>query len=578
MPTFVDLFAGCGGFSVGLRAAGWTSIAEVEIDNWACETLRANFPESRVLEADIRTIADEDILALGSVDLIVGGPPCQGFSVAGSTQFGVDDPRNELFRWFLHWVQLLQPRVAMIENVPAILGRSTIDGTVVNAVRETLAPFGYRVDAKVLNSADYGVPQSRRRAFIVMTRGKGDFKFPSATNGNASVQTDLFDHLRPYTTVGQALSDLPEIDAGEGSDEPVPYPVPAQNDYQRVCRGQQRAVANHVAMKHTARLVERFRMIAPGQSLKDVPQSHGQIANRTGEKVDKPFKYNNYRLASEKPSLAIPASFQSLFLHPTRHRNLTAREAARLMGFSDDFIFRGKRTTMSWEKNLSQYNQIGNAVCPPVARALGQEVLKYLMNFQEDESFAQRDQIIIDKNRLVSVSIIPQFRSKLPKEIVSDLRSACADIGEFEQTFRHKGLEIPTVALALAVIVAEAECCSICSPDLAPWAHHDGKMCFLISKDGNDSLLENEQDHGLDYHLRSVLNVNKEIGHLVGERLSESGIVELITLPNPRTGRSVRGMQVLKHNWISQDLADRVLHALHICTGQSLDSRVMANA
>ena len=141
---------------------------------------------------------------------------------------------------------------------------------------------------------------------------------------------------------------------------------------------------NHDAMKHLDRLIERFKIIKQGQSLKDVPISHGQIAYGSGEKVEKPFKYNNYRIRGDRPSLAIPASYQSLFIHPYLNRNLTAREGARLMSFPDWYEFSGPRTSMSWEEGLSQYNQIGNAVCPLVAKALGKSIKNFLENNKFD--------------------------------------------------------------------------------------------------------------------------------------------------------------------------------------------------
>ena len=568
MPTYIDLFAGCGGFSVGLRSAGWTSLAEVEIDAWACDSLRANFPQSRVIESDIRGISDDEILQLGPVDLIVGGPPCQGFSVAGSTQFGISDPRNELFRWFLHWIELLRPRAAVIENVPNILSRQAGGAKIVSSIEATLSPLGYTVSAQILNSASYGVPQARRRAFIVMLRNENPFEFPVPTRAMTSAEYDLFTHLKPFTTVGEALSDLPPIAAGEGVDTPVPYASGAANDYQRWCRGDQNKVSNHIAMKHTARLVERFKMIAPGKSLKDVPLSHGQIANGTGEIVTKPFKYNNYRLDPDKPSLAIPASFQSLFLHPFLDRNLTAREAARLMGFPDNFVFKGKRTTMSWEKNLSQYNQIGNAVCPPVATEIGSSLLQQIDFSAPLVKSTHHFDASPNRKKLDRQYSVPQFYRHLPDDLIYQLNNESSCLGQMEESFRFKGSEIPSSSLLLALILAEAKACPVCSPVYAPNARHDGVMCFLISKDDNASLVENEQDHGLDYHLRVVAGIKNQVGHFVGERLSELGFVELTSLQNPRTGRRVRGMRVLKKSVITEATSRRVLDAIQDCTEQ----------
>lgn len=544
MATFIDLFAGCGGLSSGLRSAGLTPIAEVEMDAWACETLRANFPEGRIIESDIRQIDDETIKTFAGVDVIAGGPPCQGFSVAGSTQFGIDDPRNELVFWFLHWVELLRPRVVLIENVPGMLSRTRDERTLLDAIKGELEPLGYGVTARILNAADYGVPQSRRRAIIAAVLGGSAFPFPKATHksNDDRSQTDLFDALPPFTTVGEALSDLPSIDAGEGSDEHQPYASAPQSAYQARLRLGSDSVANHIAMKHTRRLLDRFAVIQPGQSLKDVPLEYGQRANLTGTTSKKPFKYNNYRLDAKKPSLTIPASFQSLFLHPEKNRNLTAREAARLMGFGDTFVFKGKRTTMSWEKHLSQYNQIGNAVCPPMAEALGLATLEALQCAASPLSASISR--FPRKKSLQKASSLPEQTTGLTEGTIKKLNELAAEMGERSPTFRKASFTIPSATLPLALALATNGACPVCSRDAAPYGKHEGSFIYLISKEDTDSLRLNEQDHGLDYHLRTMLGINHQVAHLVGDRLVELGLVEEAQILNERTGRQVRGFTV----------------------------------
>lgn len=544
METFIDLFAGCGGFSVGLRRAGMRSLAELEIDAWAAATLRSNFKNSEVIEDDIRNITDEKILQYTGVDVIVGGPPCQGFSVAGSTQYGLFDPRNELFYWFLHWVELLLPKIAVIENVPTILTKSKEGVTVLDAVKERLEPLGYTVKAKILNSADFGTPQARRRAFIVASRRGVDFVFPRVTHSQQSDQKGLFQTVLSYVTVGEALSDLPDLRSGEGSDDLVPYETAPQNRYQEYVRAGSSGVCNHIAMKHTSRLIERFKVIKPGQSLKDVPIEYGQIAKITGEKVKKPFGYNNYRLDPSVPSMTIPASFQSLFLHPFQNRNLTAREAARIMGFPDSFVFKGKRTTMSWEKHLSQYNQIGNAVCPTVAEALGRELIRALASANPDIAAAPPS-LTRPPLPLKRAEQIPVLLGTIPEE----LRNRLAEVGKEwlkspNTVFQSQGFSVPVETLPAAILFARWRECPLCSPDVAPHGHHTGTICFLISKDDLHSLRENKQDHGLDYHLRASLGLNHQVGHLVGEKLGELGFASIKDIQNERTGRKVRGIEV----------------------------------
>ena len=172
--------------------------------------------------------------------------------------------------------------------------------------------------------------------------------------------------------------DLPQISSGEGA-EVMEYTVAPQNEYQRWARENSNVVHNHVAMRHTSRLIDRFKNIGFGQSVADVDKSHQQRQRGDASRISgKVFSQNNMRPFPNRPSPTIPASFQSNFIHPYLDRNFTAREGARLQSFPDSYIFCGKRTTMSWEKNLSQYQQIGNAVPPLMAKAIAQNIIEYL--------------------------------------------------------------------------------------------------------------------------------------------------------------------------------------------------------
>ena len=217
---------------------------------------------------------------------------------------------------------------------------------------------GYDVEYKVLLASDYGVPQNRERVIIIGTRHDLGLKprHPESL------------HLDHKVTVDEAISDLPQIKACEGL-EVMNYPIKPQNEYQALMRQNMQYVTNHIAMHHTKRLIDRFEAIKPGQSLVDVWETHGSVKRGApGEKSDVKFGQNNQRLWGNQPAPTIAASFQSNFIHPHLNRNFTAREGARLQSFPDDFIFEGMRTKMSWEKGLSQYQQIGNAV--PVLMAV----------------------------------------------------------------------------------------------------------------------------------------------------------------------------------------------------------------
>ena len=178
-------------------------------------------------------------------------------------------------------------------------------------------------------------------------------------------------------TVDMAVSDLPPLEAGEGT-EYQEYATAAQNAYQRWARQRSDGVYNHVAMRHTKRLIERFKIIQHGQSVADVPHEHSALKRGDPSvKSGKVYSQNNMRVFGDAPSPTVAASFQSNFIHPHLHRNFTAREAARLQSFPDTYVFKGKRTTMSWEKHLSQYQQIGNAVPPLLAKAIAKNIARY---------------------------------------------------------------------------------------------------------------------------------------------------------------------------------------------------------
>jgi DNA (cytosine-5)-methyltransferase 1 len=259
-----------------------------------------------------------------------------------------------------------------MENVPGIRSLRLRSGQSAESVIVAEAEqLGYNVHVIQANAANYGVPQARVRVFFIGLHSE----LPFTPSRLRPVVTHTPDR---HVTAWQAISDLPYIEAGESGDG-LEYVSAPGNSYQEWARHGTAGVVNHVAMRHTARLVERFKVIKVGQSVDDVPPEHGQ--RKRGQPTvfsGKSFGQNNMRIDPNAPSPTVPASFQSNFIHPHLHRNLTAREGARLQSFPDWYTFCGSRTTMSWEKNLSQYQQIGNAVPPLLARAVAQSVKEYL--------------------------------------------------------------------------------------------------------------------------------------------------------------------------------------------------------
>lgn len=376
----LDLFAGAGGMTLGFRNAGIKSIGAIEIDRFAAESFSYNFPDIPMYHRDIYSFSDEEISSLFSgVELIAGGPPCQGFSVAGPTQYGIIDKRNTLIMEFFRFVKILRPKVCVLENVKGILnGKLNANEKALSIYIKEMANIGYVSEVFLLQAANFGVPQYRERVVVVSTFDST--KMPKEIKGKFYGESN-------WVKVKDVFGDLPVINSGEGSNEGVPYKSAPLSAYQEYIRNGSSVVTNHVAMKHTKRLIERFAQIPQGGSLLDVPAEYGQrMRNGTELDVKKRYKTNNQRLNPDKVSNIITASFQSTFVHPYLNRNLTAREGARLQSFPDSFYFCGPRTLMSKslltrenrsdEIGLSQYNQIGNAVPPRLAEAIGDIILR----------------------------------------------------------------------------------------------------------------------------------------------------------------------------------------------------------
>jgi DNA (cytosine-5)-methyltransferase 1 len=379
-PRVVDLFAGAGGLTLGAEWAGCTSDIAIEIDAWACETLALNNPGVRVHQGDLREVSDDWVRREVSAhpDLVVGGPPCQGFSRAGPSQKDPKDPRNSLFREFVRIVRLVEPKLVLMENVPGILRARTATGApVAEIIRAELESLGYQVRPVMLHAEEFGVPQIRRRVFFLASlEGLPERPLPTHRAGDA----ELFDEGRPVLTVRDAIGDLPTVDVGFKGPTAA-YDREPFNDYQALMRaGAGREVGNHVPMRHSPRMVARFAEIAPGQGQSSVTDEHAPRRRvRAEDQGPGTYDQNNRRMHWDRPCHTLAASFYANFLHPELHRNFTPREGARLQSFPDRYVFCGKPTVVSQkllaregrhaERHLCQYNQIGNAVPPLLAKA-----------------------------------------------------------------------------------------------------------------------------------------------------------------------------------------------------------------
>ena len=384
--TVVDLFSGCGGLALGFKWAGFKTLLASDVDENCEKTYTYNFPEVPFIKKDLREVSTNDIKhhISESADVVIGGPPCQGFSLANKNRNKVkDDPRNELFYEFVRVVTDLQPKAFVMENVRGLL--SMQKGKVIQLMKDEFenAGLGYEVDYKVLLASDYGVPQNRQRVIMIGIR----------KDLNKAPEFPIKSYENPVT-VWEAISDLPQIQASEGK-ESMAYNSEPQNAYQEFVRQKSNMVSNHIAMRHTQRLIDRFKVIQAGQSLAHVPAEHAAVKRgKPTEKSKIVFSQNNQRLHGNKPAPTIAASFQSNFIHPYLNRNFTAREGARIQSFPDDFIFQGMRTKMSWEKGLSQYQQIGNAVPPLLGFAIGKALKSTLQNNKQSKLFKVFSDII----------------------------------------------------------------------------------------------------------------------------------------------------------------------------------------
>jgi len=391
----LDLFAGAGGFGLGFRlSGGFKVICSLEVDKWAVQTLKANNSDKqKVIHDDIRLFDTPEKIKAAcpeQPDIIIGGPPCQGFSHAGLKD--PKDPRNSLFRNFAQWVDVLKPKVFVMENVKGILtGKNENEEKVIDIIKAVFESIGYTIAIWELNAANYGVPQSRERIFIVGNSVKTEITAPPITHYLPEEKKKLNGSakgLQKAINVIKAIGDLPKLGAGEGVEKAILATKP-KNDFQRQIRGKKSELYNHVTMAHTKRVVMRYEQILSGFELDEIPEElRVRKRNGNGEMSDVQYRSNYRHLKPQMISHTIPASFYSNFIHPNQPRNITSREAARIQSFPDDYIFKGKRTQISSkmlkqlgkedENYLSQYNQIGNAVPPLLAKAVANRLLDYL--------------------------------------------------------------------------------------------------------------------------------------------------------------------------------------------------------
>ena len=345
----IDLFCGIGGFSYGFdMTRKFDVVLGADIWDVALNTFKENHNETKLIEEDLTKLPDDFWNEyIDRVDVIIAGPPCQGFSMNGQRK--KDDKRNSLFEEVVRVTKIIHPKVVVIENVVGLLSMTTIEGKDIKTlIKEKFTELGYNVKYKVLNAADYGVPQQRKRVIFLITQEGIDINYPK-------------EKLQPekYITVGDALGNVdPNGDL---------YLEPNCN-FQKLMAGR-KDICNHVRRKSNDLVTKRMSYIPQGGNWQDIPKELG-----TGGGT-----YSNAyrRLDLSKPSITIKHAAKAMIIHPTENRILTVRECARLQSFDDNFVLTGNGS--------DQHQQLANAVPPLLGKAIAEEVYEGLKKYEEDK-------------------------------------------------------------------------------------------------------------------------------------------------------------------------------------------------
>lgn len=346
--TYIDLFSGAGGFSLGFDRVGFKNIFSLDNDISSCKTYRKNFPKHKIIEKDIAKLTEGEIkknINNQEVDVIIGGPPCQGFSMAGNIgRKFMDDPRNHLFKKFAKIVKIVEPKFFVMENVARLYTHNK--GDTRKKIISKFKKIGYYVKCKILNSADYGVPQIRKRVIFIGSKTTDDLLFPKKNTFK-------------YKTVKKAINDLSILKPKEKS-----------------------RILNHVAMNHSDQMLKKMSYISDGGDRNEIPIN---IRPKTGD-IRKYIKYD-----SNKPAITITGDMRKVF-HYSQNRALTVRELSRLQSFPDNFIFEGS--------SISQQQQVGNAVPPLMAESIAETIKESIKKFKEKEVVFPKVNFIGNKEKI----------------------------------------------------------------------------------------------------------------------------------------------------------------------------------
>lgn len=324
--NYIDLFSGAGGMSLGFDQEGFSNIFSIDIEPKFCETYKSNFPNHNLLQKNISKLSIEEIKSLvgdKSVDVIIGGPPCQGFSIAGNIgRKFIDDYRNHLFREFARVVEIVQPKYFVMENVARLFTHNK--GDTKNDIINIFKKMNYNVDCQIVNTVDFGIPQIRNRVLFIGNRISNKIIFPTRT-------------VSKRVSIKEAIGSLPQLKSGENSEIP-----------------------NHIAMKHSEQMLEKMKYVSDGGNRNEIPEF---IRPKSGDVR----KYIRYK--SSEPSVCVTGDMRKIF-HYSQNRALTVRELASIQTFPINFVFKGS--------TISQQQQVGNSVPPILAREIAITIKKMI--------------------------------------------------------------------------------------------------------------------------------------------------------------------------------------------------------
>jgi len=379
--NFIDLFCGAGGLSEGLVEAGFHGLFSNEIDSVYAQTYQQNHPHTKIAIGDIRQldpihIMQELNMKREELDLLAGGPPCQGFSINAPLR-SVLDERNHLFKNFLRFVDVFAPRAVLIENVPGLV--SFENGATLHAILNALATLGYGADVRILGAAYYGIPQMRWRTVILGLRGRKlpSYAFPepifhapirpnftTTFGGQSLVKMPTSETDSKFITIQEAIEDLPALANGERGERIKTYRSEPTSDFQRRARTGAMGVINHEASRLSEINLRRLKYIKPGGNWTDIPDELLPKGMQRARKTDHTKRYG--RVSPEGLASTILTKCDphwGAYFHYEQDRTFTVREAARIQSFPDHFVFTGSQS--------QQYAQVGNAVPPLLAKSIG---------------------------------------------------------------------------------------------------------------------------------------------------------------------------------------------------------------